>query len=440
MLYFAHELPGSEYADYSTGLSISAISVQLSCGWLASSIIYFLPTSSSRKNFISDCIILSSALGIIAGGIGGLITLNTLHTIAAAGTVSAICLTQSLYGTLNSVCQAERRISAQLVSSSIFSITLLAAGAITLRISYPSHNAALSAFALAYFFGALPLAKAYLKELVREGGVRRLLPSQHNIVAIIRYGSPLSLWATSLLFLNSGEKFFRASSSNFETYIVTKDLLIGLSSLLSMPLIMAAHPIIFKAYRENRSYAKLITICCHLLSACFGFAWCLIYFMGFEVIKSTTLKDPHSVALEALIAFCGLYISALAIYIQKPLEIHSRTISIAVTAMLTALASIPAFYIFSPTRDALGAALVFLISQIAYITALALQSKIRLLDILKSTSLFLGAILTGYATKKLVGIYFTDFTPSIRMILWLAVYCAFFVTTAYTIFKKLRIL
>lgn len=439
MLYFAHQLPGSEYADYSTGLSISAISVQLSCGWLASSIIYFLPTSSSRRDFISDCIILSSALGIIAGGIGGLTTLNTLHTIAAAGIVSAICLTQSFYGTLNSVCQAERRISAQLVSSSIFSITLLAAGAIALTL-YPNQNSALSAFALAYFFGALPLATVYLKELMREGGLKSLLPSQHNIVAIIRYGSPLSLWASSLLFLNSGEKFFRTNSSNFETYIITKDLLIGLSSLLSMPLIMAAHPIIFKAYRENRSYTRLITICCHLLSTGFGFAWCLIYFIGFEIIKSITLKNPHSVALEALMAFCGLYLSALAIYIQKPLEIHSKTTSIAVTATLIALASIPAFYIFSPTHDALGAALVFLTSQIAYITALALQSKVRLFDILKATSLFLATILTGYAIKKFVDIYFTDFAPYIKMTLWLAVYCAFFATTAYSIFKKLRIL
>lgn len=440
ILYFAKHLSGPDYLKYSTGISISAISVQLCCGWLAAAIVFYLPISSKRELFIADSIFLCTALGFAGGLIGGVITLVTLQDSTSAAIVFAICLTQSFYVTFNAISQAERRLIPQLIASSIFSVSLLIFGILSSHLLQAHQRIALASFALAYLMSLLPITAPYLLRTFHNTrtGTRQPQPYRENFVAIARYGSPLSIWAASLLILNSGEKFFPAQSDTFETYIITKDLLIGGSSLISMPLIMAAHPLIFRAFREGRSYTQLITSCLTLLSIAFGFIWCLFYFFGFDILRSLTSINPHEVKLEIFVAFSALYLSSLGIYIQKPLEIESRTTTIAVISTLVAAISLPAFSAYTPKYDALGAAITLLLSQILYIFLLTIKSKLPAFQVMKAIFIFLALIGVGYSLKELADTYLIPMNRTFQTSLWLGSYFVLVATAAWTAFKKIR--
>lgn len=437
ILYFAKHLSGSDYLSYSTGLSVSAISVQLCCGWLSAAIVFLLPISSNRELFISDSIILCVTLGFASGLIGGFITLVILQDPASAVIVFAICLTQSFYVTFNAISQADRRVIPQLIASGIFSAALLVFAILSSYLLQANQRIALASFALAYMVGLLPITIPHLLRTFQNirTGTRRSY--RENVVAIARYGSPLSVWAASLLILNSGEKFFPIQSGTFETYIVTKDLLIGGSSLISMPLIMAAHPLIFRAFREGRSYIKLITSCITLLSIAFGFVWCLFYFFGFDILRSLTSKNPHEVKLEVFIIYFALYLSSLGIYIQKPLEIEFRTTTIAAISVVVAIVSLPAFFAFTPKYDALGAAITLLLSQITYIFFLTIISKLPALQIIKAIIIFLAVIAIGYSLKGFAEQYLSHMNRVLQTCLWLVLYFAFVAATTLTAFKKI---
>lgn len=433
-LYFGRVLTGSEYLKYTTILTILAIAVQFGSGWLASSIIFYLPVVNNKKKFITNilfsCSIFSLIFGVVGSGVGLIITGES----GGIYLVVLICIFQSIYITLNSILQAEQKISSQIIASTGFSISFLFSAILIFEFYEKTHVTAIVANGAGYFIGVLLISRTIIND-VKYCGLNG--KNNERIFEVINYGLPLSFWAIAMLITGSGEKFFPLKNEVFYNYVTIKDLLIGVSSLASMPIIMAAHSLIFKIEREGGNASKLILYCCHLVSVVFGVLWCMLYYIGFDLINDFTQKNPFDILIELSLLFMSLYIAALSIYIQKPLEIAKRNKLLAMVAGSMACVVLPLFHLYVPKYGAIAASVIVLGAQVCYITLLIFLNKNKFINTAKTIFIYLSTCAIGHVIYIIIdSLIFID-ARHIEVGVWLVAYLALVLIVVKKLFSKI---
>ncbi|NMF97726.1 hypothetical protein GPA27_10040 [Aromatoleum toluolicum] len=437
-LYLIRSLPSEGYFYYSTGLSIALISLQLFSGWLAPSIVFFLPVSTNQKEFIADSILLACVLGMLGGGSGFVASLLVISDIYGACTVGLICVSQSIYVTLNAVFQADRKVIPQLGMSLLFSIVLPITAYFSLDAFESDYRLALLAFAASYFVASLAAMLICLRGGLFSWTINLSPRAIENLLVIVRYGAPLSLWAVAMLLMSSGEKLFLQSTPQNSAYLSAKDLLIGAASLLSMPVIMAAQPLIFRAHRDGRDYVALLMTCTRLTSVIFGGFWCLVEFYGARMVLHYTQKDLSSILNEVSIAYFAIYCSCLAIYFQKPFEIKSHTQELAKISISVAASALLAFLLFSEEYGALGAAAIFLVAQIVYILVLIVRANLPISILIQPVVVIVCTIVVGNVLFEASMLVVGGYGEVIGAMVWISLYALCLCLWVYTILRQMQ--
>lgn len=443
-------LSPAEYIVYSVVLPTSLIIVQFSTGWIGNAVLYYLPQVNDKPAFLHDVFdVLRTAgsLGLLLGVVAVGFQYNNLGLVVAAALQIA---GQMAFYSLSSVFQSERLIGIQLRAVVLQCLVQL----FTLIILFfwaGQESAAAAVFSYGLGFGLT--AVYYVVSLRKRYPLRTIAlfsrvgnPWGENQRMIARYGLPLGAWFCATLFINSSDRFFLKNAGGAEQavagYLSSKDLLVGVSGLVAMPLLMASHPLILRLAFDNRigDIEKLIRSNIRLLAIVFATLLTVMQFFGFHALR-LILGNKYEVDTGAvLIVVVGLFFSCAAIYAQKGLEVEKKTALMAVLAITSSIFAIPCNVILIRAFGIRGAASAFCASFAFYFVCVSLYAHKYIRVIIKATDIGLPLAVWGlgfFIDRVVIG-----GSPGDRSLagssLWLVLYLSFILLASFTCYKLMR--
>ncbi|MCG4455177.1 sugar transporter [Pseudomonas sp. MMS21-TM103] len=381
VVFLYGKLFDGQYVNYSISIICSLIAMQLCIGWLANSILYFLPSRESKEEFLFDCIILVILISPVASVIAALIAGFFISGSAVFYCVIFLCLSQIFYFLVSAIFQSEVLIKQQLYSVMFQGCSQILMLLILFKIYGPRFECAIVAMGVGFVVSVIYL----FFKLSGIFSVRNIYFDFNRLVStfnlVFKYGSPLVLWMFGVLAVSGGERF-AVSFFNIElgdAYLSLKDLFVGASGLLSMPLLMLVHPIIIDRFRRGYFDSKTIESSIGLLIIVFSLFWTAWQFVGFHLFEFAAGKEIYLPKLVIFIIFVSVFLGCVSIYLQKRLEVHKRISLMARYALFSGLVSIVLSFTGAYFLGLYGIAIGILVSQALY-TGLVLGSTFKKLQ------------------------------------------------------------
>lgn len=410
--FLYRNVESTAFVSYSVSIAVSLISIQLSSGWVANSILFHLPKSENNSIFIIRAIsiaFLTSILGILIA-----VTVIIWNGAITQVVIAAIFLMvgQSGFYVLSSIFQSRRNIICQLkavtLQCSFQVITLL----VLFNSGFRSEAYAIFSYGTGFFIASLYYLVLIFPELeLNKYKNFRNLFSFYSIdfKDIISYGLPLGVWTFSILLANSSDRFFLKNIvdvANAASYVSAKDLLVGAAGLVTMPLLMASHPIILKLARDGKwsEAENIIKNNIQILIFLFSIYLTLIQFSGLFFLK-LMFGTKYLIDVSALIIMLfGLLFSCISMYAQKNLEALGRTKLMTGLAAIVALICIIMSAIIIPQFGVMGAAWCFFVSNFLYLALVIKNAKISVMTVIRAGN-FIPPVLVwllGYSIDSFI--------------------------------------
>ena len=393
----------TEYARYSTAITTTLLLVQLAGAWLSSSILYiysdFLDTNS-QSNFRRQTINLQAVVSIPVAIIA-YITIYLVTQIHALALVSAVLiLSQLMHGLLMTFLQSSRKIYAQAVSVALQCATQLSVLCVLVLYANGKEAASVSAVAIGLIVGTLSL-------YIANGGMTfhkmtdGYFVSREIFMKMIRYGMPVSLWFFATQFYVISDRIllqFLGYESELGKYASFRDLATGCASFLTMPLVMASHPIIMSKWKNKENPKEIEKILSNnMLYLMMIFAPILVMtdITGGYFIEEIFGEQYVLPATVMVLVVTSIFLGSIAIHLQKGLEVTGKTMLMAKISVGTAIFSGIVNILVVPAFGVLGGAAVVVLSSILYMMLISmftrkiLSPRIPVKILLKTVSWFL---------------------------------------------------
>lgn len=363
-------LTKQQYIDYSFILAVLLLFVQLTGGWINSTVMFFQP-EFEKSNFeeqFKASIIFLQCMFVLFGLIGAMLAIFIGVESAVISLLSgSILVFQVSLNLQYSFFQSQRQILAQISSTLIQSITQicgvilcyfffqnsLLSILLTLNISYLFAFGSAVHFSKYKFFTSYAVETKYLKK-------------------ILEYGMPVCLWFFCTQFYSIGDrillKYFEITYL-VGNYISFRDLAVGLSGFISMPILMAAHPIILrlskdKLYKSN--IEKLLEKNIKLLILIFTPCFILIFFYGEVLLQRIVGINYVLNPILMVIVLVTILINCISMYLQKGIEVTNNTWIMLKISFLVAVFSFIFNIVFINNFGVYSSIIISLISQILY--------------------------------------------------------------------------
>jgi len=338
------------FANYTFIMASILITSQFISGWANSSVIYFYPHSdyeNENDEFKKNIILIQLGLLFIGSLVLFLIVYFTLSDLWLSMISVILMLFQTLVNLFYSFLQTERRIREQIIS------TLIQSGFQIIGIVFCFYyfknilSTILFAISLSYITSLFYLLK--FCDFKKIFSIAILRPKSVNLKLakdIFNFGLPICIWFFSTQFYSIGDrilfKFFNISF-NVGNYSAFRDLAVGLSGFLTMPILLASHPIIMKLQKsgeEKKIIENLLKRNINIITTVFTGILFFICIFGDKililVVGSNYLLD--NILMGIIIA--TIYFAAIAMYIQKGLEVNGRTSIMSKLSLLVAFVSL----------------------------------------------------------------------------------------------------
>lgn len=396
------------YADYVFLMATVLLFGQLIGGWINSSVLYFYPdyVANNSIDVLKINVILLQLILFLLGSVAYIITsylgLKNFEIVIIG---LLLILSQTFLNLLYSFLQAERRIFIQIRSTIIQSLIQIIGIGICFFFYKEKLDAVFLVLFLSYFF-----ASNYV--MYCEGIFRLIFNKQHLLSLdfriskkILFYGLPICVWFFATQFYAIGDRilfnYFKIDYlvSNYASF---RDLSVGLSGFLTMPLLMASHPIIIQMWKSNENLYKIEKIIADnikLLITLFTPIFMGVFLLGdwvlMQVVGEKYLLDTNLMFLVLISIFLG----TVSMYLHKGLEVTGRTMLMTKIALVVAVLSLLLNVILIPIFGVLGACLVAVFSQLMYCFLIyffskrIIKIKIPILFIFKNLFLILIAFL-----------------------------------------------
>ena len=372
-------LIAADFINYSLISTICLVSTQLSSGWLTNSILFFLPTAESPSIFLINVIrivIATSTLGILVAV--GILNWNAFSSGLIIG-AAFLMLGQTAFYLLSSVFQSRGDIATQLLAVTVQCLITVSVVLVSKYLGNLTVSMAITASAVGFLFGSTIYIVRILPLLSGSKDLSRFFRSGLSM-EIVTYGVPLGLWTCFMLISNSSDRFFLKSWSNAAaaaSYLSGKDLLVGAAGLVTMPLLMASHPMILQLGRTAQwEQAKvLIYTNIALLIAMFSVYITILIFVGPFLLTSMfgAGYSPNIIVLSDMLF--GLLFATIAMYLQKKLEVEGRTRKMAGYAAVAATAGVGFSATLIPAFGVTGAAFSYVLSNFLYMVLVGHDGK-----------------------------------------------------------------
>jgi O-antigen/teichoic acid export membrane protein len=384
-IYFlTRTLSISLYSNYAFITATVLLFGQLISGWINSSVIFFYPDYIAKKSLevLKINVIALQLILYVLGAIGFSFTcyfgLKDL-TILILGLF--LLLSQTFLNLLYSFLQAERRIYVQIRSTTIQSLIQIIGVALSFFYCKENLYVVIGVLFLSYFVaGNYVMYSDKIYELIFN---KKSFSSLNFSIAkrILFYGLPVCVWFFASQFYAIGDrilfKYFDIHNlvGNYASF---RDLSVGLSGFITMPLLMASHPIIVQMWKNNiekNEIEKVLSQNIKLLITLFTPVFIGIFLIGdwllTKVVGKKYLLDNKLMFLVLLSIFFG----TISMYLHKGLETTGKTILMAKIALSVAILSLILNIFLIPNYGISAACFVSVASQIGYCIAVYWFSK-----------------------------------------------------------------
>jgi O-antigen/teichoic acid export membrane protein len=378
-------LSTSLYSNYVFIMATILLFGQLISGWISSSVIFFYSDYENNNTLnvfkinVIGLQLLLFALGSFGFVLASYFGVNDFLLVLLG---LFLLLSQTFLNLLYSFLQAERRILVQMKSTALQSLVQLIGILYCFVYQYENLYIIVSVLLLSYF-----IASNYVMYF---DNFYSLIFSRKNIKLfdfsiskkILSYGLPVCVWFFASQFFVIGDRilfqYFNIKNlvGNYASF---RDLSVGLSGFITMPLLMASHPIIMQMSKSNESKEQIETIISQnikLLITLFTSVFIGIFLIGSSVLTFIVgekyLLDNNLMFLVMLSILFG----TIAIYLHKGLEATGKTILMAKIALSVAALSFIFNSVLLPIYGVKGACLIALVSQIVYCVLVYKFSKL----------------------------------------------------------------
>lgn len=372
------------YSNYAFITATILLFGQLISGWINSSVMFFYP-DYMVNNSIDELKINVIALQLMLFFFGGIGFAFSCYfglkdfTIVILGLL--LLLSQTFLNLLYSFLQAERRIIVQIKSTIVQSLIQIIG--IAYCFFYQKDNLFFVVLVLfiSYFF-----ASNYVMYSDKVYGLILNKKSQSLLdfrigKKILFYGLPVCIWFFASQFYAIGDrilfKYFNIHNL-VGHYASFRDLSVGLSGFITMPLLMASHPIIVQMWKNNQSkdeINKILSQNIKLLMTLFTPVFMAIFLIGdfvlIKIVGSKYLLDNNFMFYVLLSIFFG----TVSMYLHKGLEVTGKTMLMAKIALFVAGISLIMNVFFIPIYGVKSSILISVMSQVLYCFSVYFFSK-----------------------------------------------------------------
>lgn len=370
----------AEYGKFSLAISITALTTTLSYQWLQQAISRYLPSqiSAQSRAEIKEAVVGSFALIIIFQFILLLVAFILYYTrfdknlTQLALSSSLLIIVMSLFVPMTVIFQAEMNAKRYTLYNLINSILKLTLGAGIVFLFYGEAGGLVWGYVLSYLL-LIPILwhHTQLPSL-------SILFSRQNLASIWRkvkqfaaYGAPMIGWFFASNILSVGDRYliqFFKGTSEVGIYSANYSLVAGSVSLIALPIQLAAHPFLVKAWSDNDKEGTLKwlgIIIEYSISLGILLIGCILLFSKdiAYLLLGPEFRQGHTIMP---IVFSGILFWQLGTYTHKPLEFAERTQLMMLFCLVAACFNVILNVIFIPKFGYVAAAYTTVLSYILY--------------------------------------------------------------------------
>ena len=376
IIILTRALSPDQYGIYSVVLTTVLLLVQLGGSWLYTAVLFVYPDYYPDRSaeFERETAVIQgiTAIPVAVFGYLSIFLMTHRHVLAILGTV--VLSVQMFQSLLLGFCQSTRRVITQIRAVAFQSLFQFAFLCGVIYLANGKEAAVLLSISAGYAAGIISLLRQ--KGRVERGALRFAFPDGELLRRLFGYGMPMCIWFFATQFYTIGDrlllKYFKAAAEVGQ-YASFKDLCIGCAGFLTMPLLLASHPIIMMMWKKacpRRDIEELIARNVALLSLFFAPMLMLVHLCGTELLALAL--GPRYVLGKGVMVFIVLsvYIASLSVYVQKGMEVTGKTTVMAKVAAAVAAFSLITNMFVIPAYGVFGASLVVIVSQVLYIVTL----------------------------------------------------------------------
>jgi len=410
IILLARNLRPEEYASYSSAIITVLLLVQLAGTWISNSVLFFIPEKSTpecKYVFFRQTMNIQLLIAIPAAALTFIIinTMTNKIQIALTGSILIIFqLTQSLMLTFF---QSTRKIRCQVIIVSTQCAFQIAALCWLILVNKGKESSAISSIIVGFVAGNL-ITIYYIHQLLHKTHVKYKVISTTLFIKIAKYGMPMCLWFFATQFYMTGDRIilkYFGITDHLGQYSSFRDLATGCAGFITMPLLMASHPIIMEKWKKKHSIneiEKILSDNIAIISMLFMPLIAATDIIGkdlIDVLFGERYELPKKVMILVILS---IYTGAIAMHFQRGLEAAGKTFLMAKLALSTAASFFLISMFLMPRYGVTGGAVAVALSSLLYIIFVILSArtilipKIKILFWLKLVGWFLIVKLTIY--------------------------------------------
>ncbi|WP_211472311.1 lipopolysaccharide biosynthesis protein [Collimonas humicola] len=411
----AKKLSPEEYGEYAL-IILVLLFFQFFGSWVNQAIFYYLPKSGHEKKGMAIWFGQMTFYIAIIGSVvvvSGFVIDGVKYDIAiAAGLVFLFQIYWNYLSTYYQSCeQSKIQLIATLWQVSI-QITFISLLYFFNRISV---FGAVVSILIGFFTGNFWYVKHkdFNQNIISISGVSWINFCRYTKLAI-NYSGPLCMWFLFCQIYTFSDRFllkWAGLSAELGRYSATRDLLLGVVSIFSMPLLMVAHPMIMRIWSERKAVSEIQLIIQRNLTIIFIVgAFFIMMLSGYgNIIFSTFFSSKYKLQnVEYVLMVGAILFSVASMYAHKSLEVTGATLKVAFLGGGVALFSVLANFILIKRFGLLGVEIVGLLSQLIYFFVASYLSRKywNVVIPVRRISLILLVVISVFLLSKLVDMWY----------------------------------
>jgi O-antigen/teichoic acid export membrane protein len=313
--------------------------------------------------------------------IAPVVTLVITHRLDLALLTALLLALQVTYGLLTTVQRCLRKVREQALSAGLQSFVQISTIVGLAALALVSAATAIESLILSALAGCI-YALFQLRHLITSKGDHAApdFDTTRLVKEAFGYGVPFSVWFVAFQILQSGDRLVlvRFGVPGVGEYASLRDLVTGLAGLSTMPLLMAAHPVLMSLWQNKKPKSEIDSLVARNVSIV---TLMLTFFSGLGLLSGPqaiklVLGESYLVSGEMVALVVGnIYLAAIAMYAHKGLEVTGRIWTMAAAASIAASITLIACIVIARKGGVFGAALIGGGGMIIYISAVVLLGR-----------------------------------------------------------------
>jgi O-antigen/teichoic acid export membrane protein len=322
---------------------------------------------------------LQSILFVVFGLISSIVVFFATRDFALSILCFFLVGLQSCNSLMQAVMQSVKKIMYQFALTAIQSFAWII-GLLYLVWFFP--GSAVGGIAAITFANALTaVAAGYLLfRMIGDSGPIDFVPSIKNLRKIFHFGLPMCFWFFAIQVFSIGDRLiypFLGITNETGQYMTFRDIAVGITGFLTMPILMASHTSIMWGWKDGDGIAQVQDILSKsvelvlLLTFPVLIGVCLI---GSDLMGLVFGGEYRTSALIMALVYSSIITMTLAMYFQKGLEVTGNTFLLAKLALGVACVFVVSSFISISYFGVIGGAATVFLSSAFYLMIVSIMS------------------------------------------------------------------